>query len=98
MFCELALPFTGKSWLLSDRARKPACRTGNHEPVTRRTTTSRPPVSPDAVPGQASPPHGEHDQHLNDWITRLLDTAPPLTATQRDILALLLRAPGRPGS
>jgi len=59
--------------------------------------TSRPGTCPPAQAGHGSngesPPHPCGEADLDAYIQRLVDTAPPLTAEQRDTLALLLRRP-----
>jgi hypothetical protein len=56
-----------------------------------------PPATP--PPGQhgngSSPGHPREEADLDAYIQWLVDTAPPLTAEQRDTLALLLRHPRR---
>jgi hypothetical protein len=69
------------------------------QPKTRTGITSRPEASPPADAGHGSnggsPPHPGDDADLDAYIQRLVDAAPPLTAEQRDTLALLLRRPKR---
>lgn len=60
-------------------------RSANHVPAT----STQPPGERGGCP--SSPPDGEAG--LDAYIQRLVDAAPPLTAEQRDILALLLRRP-----
>ncbi|MBV9448675.1 MAG: hypothetical protein JO345_22535 [Streptosporangiaceae bacterium] len=66
------------------------------QPETKTGMTSRPGTRPAARAGHGgSPPHLDEDADLDAYIQRLVDAAPPLTAEQRDTLALLLRRPRR---
>lgn len=66
------------------------------------TVQATSPELPAALPGghdgnrvRCSPSAGCTDTSLDAYIRELVDAAPPLTAEQRDTLALLLRRPRR---
>jgi hypothetical protein len=69
------------------------------QPETQTGTTNRPGTRPPAQAGHGSngdsPPHLGAETDLDAYIRKLVDAAPPLTAEQRDTLALLLRRPRR---
>jgi len=66
------------------------------QPETKTGMTSQPGIRPPAQAGHGdSPPHMGYETDLDAYIQQLVDAAPPLTAEQRDTLALLLRRPRR---
>ncbi len=69
------------------------------QPETQIGMTSRPGARPPAHAGHggngSSAPHLGDEADLDAYIKQLVDAAPPLTAEQRDTLALLLRRPRR---
>ena len=84
---------SGRSTLTSARA------AANPRHLSRRRTTPRPSPDPPlqdrpSLPpaGKARPPPGHPAGGYDPWIENLVASAPPLTASQRDKLALLLRA------